>query len=340
MEKNISERLIVRYLAGETTAEEAGRVEQWLKSNPQNQKIMKEWEAAWDAGYDPKISFDEERGLQMLNAKLDGPQIRTTNNQSADAPKTFYWLRVAAAVAILFGAAFLMYRYQGQTMPAGEVSMVEKINPYGIKSTFRLSDGSLVKLNAGSQLRFPKRFSDTERTVYLEGEAYFDVVRDESKPFKVVSEKLTTEVLGTSFAVRAFPEAGEALVVVTTGKVKVSSGTEGASPVVLRPLEKVVYHKQSATMTKSNAEGGRELAWKDDVLLFEETPLGEVSRMLEQWYGVEVRLDNADLENCTFTGRFKNESLNHVLEAVRYSVDITIKRTENLINMSGKGCKP
>ena len=340
MEENISDRLIVRYLARETTAEEAERVEQWLKDNPQNQKTMKEWESAWKAGYDAKISFDEERGLQMLNAKLDGPHIRTTNNKSAYAPKTFYWLRLAAAVAILFGAAFLMYRYQDQIMPAGEVSVIEKINPYGMKSTFRLSDGSLVKLNAGSQLRFPKRFSDTGRTVYLTGEAYFEVMRDESKPFKVISENLTTEVLGTSFAVRAFPEADEAQVVVATGKVQVSSGAEGASPVVLRPLEKVVYHKQGATMTKSNAEAGRELAWKDDILLFEETPLGEVSRMLEQWYGIEVRLDNTELENCTFTGRFESESLNHVLEAVRYSVDIAIERTENRINMTGKGCKP
>ena len=338
MEESVSDRLIVRYLTQEASAEEREQVEQWLKNNPQNQKIMREWEMAWKAGYDPKVSFDEKRGMELLQAKLESSTV--PDSETRHTPPTFNWLRVAAALAILSAAAFLIYRYQDGIALSPEELMVEKVNPKGMKSTFSLSDGSLVKLNAGSQLRFPKKFSAVGRTVYLTGEAYFEVARDEDRPFKVISENLTTEVLGTSFAVKAFPEALEAQVIVASGKVQVSSKAANISPVVLRPREKVVYHKQGGTMTKSQAENEQELAWKDDILLFDETPLREVTHILEQWYGVEVKLANQGLEHCTLTGRFEDESLSHVLEAIRYSIDIEIERTENQINMTGKGCKP
>lgn len=340
MEKNVSERLIVRYLANEATSEEVDQVEEWLKAHPENRKIMKEWALVWKAVYDPKISFDEKRGLELLNAQLDDPPVFALRAWHKRTSTTFYRLRVAAAVIILTGAAFLIYHHLDKMGLSKEGLMVEMMNPMGQKSTFQLSDGSLVKLNAGSQLRFSKKFSANERAVYLTGEAYFEVVRDEGRPFKVISGNLTTEVLGTSFGIRAFPNAAESQVVVATGKVQVSGTTKGVTPVVLQSQEKLVYQKRDATMTRSNVAAARELAWKDDILLFDETPLGEVTQILEQWYGVEVKLENQNLNHCTLTGRFENESLSHVLEAIRYGMGIEIERTENRINMTGIGCKP
>ena len=115
--------------------------------------------------------------------------------------------------------------YQPEKVDSGKAAMIDKSNPRGMKTTILLSDGTKVKLNSETSLRYPEYFSDSVRIVYLKGEAFFEVERDESKPFIVISKGIRTKVLGTSFDIRAYPDEVELSVGVVEGKVQVT-GTD------------------------------------------------------------------------------------------------------------------
>src|SRR5690625_2908970 len=170
---------------------------------------------------------------------------------------------------------------------AAEVIYTTKAADAGEKMRFMLPDGTQVHLNAESELRYPESFGDTTRLVHLSGEAFFVVARDEERPFVVDGGELSTQVLGTSFSFRAYPEDGEAIVAVTDGRVAVRgprevvadpSETSGPDQLVLAAGQWAGYEITTRRFSRGDGDLSEFIDWNDGVLRYDNQRLEEVAR--------------------------------------------------------------
>ncbi|WP_339924417.1 FecR domain-containing protein [uncultured Cyclobacterium sp.] len=195
-----------------------------------------------------------------------------------------------------------------------EAATVLKRTGAGEKLQLTLGDGTKVWLNSSSQLEFPKKFSNNERSLHLIGEAYFEVKRDSLRPFKVNTDGLMTTVLGTSFNINT-KVLGKIKVSLVSGKVEVSS-SETNTP--LLPGEMLDYDGLKETHTIGAFDVAKVLAWKEGVLRFQKSTLPQVKAALEEWFGVKIKLQNANGVTWEFSGTYPQQTLEEVLESMSY----------------------
>nr|MBI1229382.1 DUF4974 domain-containing protein [Cytophagales bacterium] len=231
-------------------------------------------------------------------------------------------LRVAGILIVAFGLGFLYSWFFSDpivlehTTPV--VAMVEHRTLPGVKSHLTLSDGSQVILNSGSSLTYSKNFEADRREVYLQGEAFFNVTKDSSRPFAVHSMDTKTVALGTSFNVKAYE--GESVdVSLVTGKVAVNR--EGAinEPVILNPGEALTIDIAKDRIVKTDFDADLVIGWTKKWIIFKKTPLPEAVRVLENWYGVKIKLAQQPVDQVLLSGRFQDETLENVLEGLKFS---------------------
>ena len=177
--------------------------------------------------------------------------------------------------------------YQGDSSVVEERYNTLRV-PRGGEYSITLSDGTIVYLNAESELRYPVKFVGEDRQVYLSGEAYFDVVHDKTHPFVVDVKNSTVRVLGTSFDVRAYADEDEVLTTLVQGSVRFSAGKES---VILGPGEQAVLDKSGRVETRE-VDTYLYTAWKDGVFAFKRQRLEEVMKVVARWYDVNVFWEN------------------------------------------------
>jgi ferric-dicitrate binding protein FerR (iron transport regulator) len=325
MSKEEFYEIIDRYLEGKASAEEKQLIDNFFDAQ------QKRFPA------DGNVPREEMwRAMHGRIAPLE-PQVRRRQGD------TMLTLLALAGVLLVFLSVGLLSKYfWGPGQP--EVVWHTLESGYGKKTTFTLDDGSKVFLNAGSSLSYPEKFDASVREVVLKGEAFFDVARNVNQPFLVRSENVTTEVLGTSFNVQAFP--GQRIcVTVASGKVRVeavhNSGAGGPPPqaerVLLNPKEQAVFVNNE--LSKSEVDTARFLAWKRNILRFDDVSLAQVVKALERWYNIDITFSNEEILNCRINGQFKEQSLESVLNSIQYMYNIDYRyRTQNQIVLYGKGC--
>ncbi|EPR67038.1 FecR family protein [Cyclobacterium qasimii] len=210
-----------------------------------------------------------------------------------------------------------------------EASTVLKCTGPGEKLQLTLGDGTKIWLNSSSQVEFPRKFSNVERSIHLIGEAYFEVKRDSLRPFKVNTDGLTTTVLGTSFNINT-KAPGKIKVSLVSGKVEVSS-SKTQTP--LLPGEMLDYDGSNGTHTIQVFDPAKVLAWKEGILQFHKATLPQVKASLEEWYGANIKLQNANGVAWEFSGTYPQQTLEEVLESMSYikGFDYRIKGKEAII---------
>ncbi|MEQ9442937.1 MAG: FecR domain-containing protein [Cyclobacteriaceae bacterium] len=251
-------------------------------------------------------------------------------------------LKVAACIIFCIGMIYVAYQVSPHENVQHGVAyeLVVKENPMGQKLTVFLADGSRVMLNAGSKISFLKPFQPNQRIVTLEGEAFFEVVKDSLRPFRVISGALTTTALGTSFNIMANPQDDRIQVSLTSGKVKVDyqATTTEHKPEVnfLLPGEQLAYEKEGHVLTKHRFEADKVLAWKEGVIYLENADQATVVRTLERWYGIQIEVTGHSSTIWDITARFNNQSLKSVLTSLSYTMnfDFEIKEDHILIKYS------
>lgn len=187
-----------------------------------------------------------------------------------------------------------------------------------------LSDGTEVWLNATTKLRFPFSFSGDKREVYLDGEAFFQVAKNDAKPFVVHTGQTDIEVLGTSFNVNAYNDGMTKTALVSGAVIARTNGKE----VRLRPGQEAVYKAETGYNVHSFDES-EVLAWMKGVYVFHNTSLSEIAEVIERWYGVQVVFDNKELAGKKFTGGLeKLQRLDYFLETLELIGDIHYRYDE------------
>ena len=190
--------------------------------------------------------------------------------------------------------------------------LLELSTPEGGMYHITLPDGTKVWLNAASSLKYPVRFAQNERKVFVEGEAFFEVTKDASRPFKVRSSGQDIEVLGTSFNVNAYPENTTIRTTLITGKVKLYNDGKSSGPVYLQPGQQ--SSNDQGNIKVKQVDTAPFIAWKEGLFYFEETPMEEALQQIGRWYNVAVNYSSG-IPQTHFYGRIKrNKPLHEVLE--------------------------
>lgn len=191
--------------------------------------------------------------------------------------------------------------YSGNATVQKEVFNVLEVPRKG-EFKVTLSDGTRVWLNSESVLRYPVLFDENRRRVYLEGEAYFEVTPDRSRPFTVCFGKAEIEVLGTSFNVHCYKDEALAQATLVEGCVDVRLGNEG---LVLKPGEQALIDRSGDKMEKREVNVNQYVSWKDGRFVFRKERLEEIMNTVTRWYGVEVVFKDESLKDMTFSGNLK-----------------------------------
>lgn len=194
--------------------------------------------------------------------------------------------------------------------------------PRGGKYQLILPDGTVAWLDAASTLRYPLQFADNERSVELSGQAYFEVAKDKSRPFKVISKNQQIEVLGTHFNVNAYSDDAKIITTLIEGSVRVSLKDHSQTS-VLKPGERSVL--KGSTITVSDADVEEAIAWKNDRFVFEKDDVGTMLRKIERWYDVDFEY-NHELDDLVIDGHLsRNKTLSEVLRVLQVNREIKFK---------------
>ena len=327
--------LLTCYLAGECSRNESDWVDQWIKTNPENKKIFKDLKHVWD-GMDRvedirSINIDEEwTSIEKRIAESDADVSPLKVKYRSERIQRFSLLRVAAGFAIIAlttFAAIYFTRYSGyeRVRTAMEIKEIE------------LWDGSFITLNANSQIKYPKKFDKGSRTLSLEGEAFFDVVPDKTRPFIVNAGDIEVKVLGTSFNINAYKDHKVIEVLVSTGRVAISSVKHQDKKIVLDPGNMGTFLKSESSFIKEKEADKNSLSWKTFKMEFSNENLGEVIKVLEKVYHTNIILKDPGLENSRITVSFDNQSLEAVLNVLEATLDLEFIRKNNTIEITGPG---
>lgn len=277
------------------------------------------------------------------------------------ARKTFVVWKIAASLSAIAAVGLIWYFVQRNADPiqrevsglawVEDLNYVEEVNTSGEVVTVNLSDGSVVRLENNSRLRyFRDCANDPYRKVYLTGEAFFEIAKNPQQPFFVYANEVVTRVLGTSFRVKAFDNDERVVVSVQEGKVSVYSSRRPrkdgdtieaeVNGVVLTPNQKVHYQRAEDSFNKTLVDTPQVI--KQEVLQrdfeFRSTPVHEVFEVLSEAYGVEIIFDKQVLENCYLTVPLGDEPLFEKLKIVCSTIDATYELIDANIVISSSGC--
>ena len=202
--------------------------------------------------------------------------------------------------------------------------------PFGKQFEVKLSDGTVVYLNAGSSLRYPVSFlPENRREVYMTGEAFFDVSKDRSRPFIVYSDQANVKVLGTRFNISDYSDDTEVKVTLEEGSIEVGYN-DVKKRVVLSPNQQAVFNRFRNQMDLHEIDASIHASWVDGNIIFRETPFAEIIKVLSRRFGVEIINKNDGLDDMKFTGHFKEETINEILSYLGESSNFDFKFDGNM----------
>lgn len=308
--RNIPWPIISKYFQKQASLEELALLRKWLCEDSENEMLFNE---AFNihtltAPSPEPMAPDQEKAWNRINQRIS----KKSRHRKIWFAKIKYASAVAAIFLIGFSAFWLINTARDNQIFQQETNI---ISPLGQKTMVVLPDSSLVWLNSGSTLTYKGNFNLKEREVVLEGEAFFEVQKNRSKLFRVKSGILNVNVYGTSFDIKNHKNDDFQEITVSEGCVGISdksgeirSLTRGEQATLDKKTNKITFSKSIPEIVS---------AWKNNELIFDNTPLEEVVKYLERWYGVKITLDNALVGNHKYTLKLKTESFREVLDMLK-----------------------
>lgn len=310
MSENTPWHIITKYFQKQATEKELGELNNWLKEDIENEKLFSEAFNVYTITHSVPILFhpDKEKAWHKINKRI------TTQKLSGRQwmQKTKY---AAAAVAILLVGLSVSQLITGKKNNQIQKQYTDIITPMGQKTMVILPDSSCVWLNSGSSLKYDGNFNIKDREVILEGEAYFEVKKNKSKRFRVKTGILNVDVYGTAFNIKNHNCDDFQEITVSEGRVGISDKTREIKQ--LTRGEQALLDKKTNKIKYSQNIPEIVYAWKNNELIFDNTPLEEAIKYLERWYGVNISIDTAMLGKHSYTFKVKTESFREMLEMMK-----------------------
>jgi transmembrane sensor len=364
--------LLSRQLAGEASAAEQQELQYLLQEDPGEQYLAELLLAYWNTHPGQPAgnpTFRDQHFAHILDlAKSNGaaPALR----EDPVTPKRGILLRFRklAVAALVTGITAGGIGWYFSVKPGKEAAAAIKQNEIaaekGAKTQLVLPDGTKVWLNSDSRLTYDARFDDAVREVTLEGEGYFDVVKNPRRPFIVHTSGIDVRVLGTAFNVKSYPQEATIEATLIHGSIEVLNKKEPKAPkVILRPHEKLVFNKedhafvttgrpvaplQSKPTTPKPAiaitslpknipdTAVIETSWVYNKLLFDGDTFRELAVKMERWFNVRISFKNEKVANYRLRGVFENENIGEALQALQFIASFSYKIKGNEVEISKK----
>ena len=373
--ENINE-LIITYITGNATAEEAGFLYRWVNLSKENKEIFENKKLTWMAGCQTNQHAHRElldQKLFEIHQQIKNSQGRRVVKKSSSSKNLLYFnlkkiTKVAALFLLIFIlgglASFYIFKKTFVSNPHF-LSAIEA--PLGSRAVAYLPDGTKVWLNAGSKLEYSNTYDVKKREVKLTGEGFFNVKTNPDKPFIVRASNLSIKACGTSFNVKAYPDEKEVITTLVEGKVEIE-GLGSNSKIFkyhLKPKQKVTYYtdrklfnliteqeektegaENSSHKRKDNIIPLKQIAplvadidvktelytsWKDDRWIIESEKLGDLSKMIERRFNVDITFGAEELKNYRFSGTIQNETLEQILGIMRLTIPLSYKIDNGLV---------
>lgn len=217
---------------------------------------------------------------------------------------------------------------QIRTITEKEVVYAEVTTSFGEKKEWTLPDGSKVKLNACTTLKYPEQFNGNDRQIELIGEAYFQVSKNEKQPFVIKANGFDVKVLGTKFNIKAYTRNETALISVESGKVQVEL-PEAMMRLVAN--EQVQINTRLNEYVKKKEDYRKSVAWMQNKLHYDNASLSDVIRDLERYYNCRFKFAADQSFDCRFSGEHDNQNLQAVLQSIEYATGVKSKREGDYI---------
>jgi transmembrane sensor len=340
--------LLVKYITGEATTQELEQVKQWISAHPENEQYFVQLYETWhNMLYLQPAVVNKDNAYNKLSADIEPKQL-------SRYARLITWGKAAAAIALLTAVTATLYnRYSKNVENVRQIA----VTPGSIKKII-LSDGTQVWLNAGSKLNYTADFGKTTRTVYLEGEAFFDIAPGKKEiPFIVNTKNYTIRDIGTKFNLKAYATDPFFETTVVKGEVSVEGNVDNnaheMSRIYVKPRQvlRIYYHpkKENYSYTAPDTKNMNEIqvseidsakmskydGWKENLLVFDGATLKEISGVLERRYNVSIIINNDEIGNIHYSGSFKNVSdIEKVLAIIKGNTPISYLKNGNVINIT------
>ena len=363
--------LLSAKLTDEATSEDLDALDKLLQQNPELALKAQLLTQMWKKKIPVENKTDDffNRHLQRLSSHPDNEPTQQAENIVVDLYPTaetpnhsskYRWIRTLSGIAVsVIVLVVLLYtgplrKDKNTEHPAKNTVSTRK----GSKSNIQLPDGTIAWLNADSKLVYDENFRGAFREVTLEGEAYFDVVRDKTKPFIIHTKTLDIKVLGTAFNVRAYETEKNTETSLFRGSVEITLHNSPEKKIILKPNEKLSVNNKSISITTrkddrrinhtppaANITVGKvhfedkdsialETLWIKNKLVFDAESLEEVAQKIERWYDVRVIIyGDEDLKQTTYSGIFENENLLQVMEALKITGNFKYSIAKDIITI-------
>ncbi len=312
-------KILHLYLKNRFSPETEKKVQHWIINeahSPEKEKASLEY---WD-----ELPVTEDAGtyaaLERVNRRIGHPAKQAVRIPLHTQKTLFAKISRVTAILIpllLIGGGYLFYNQQ-------QNKMIEVSVAYGDTRHLLLPDSSEIWINAGTHIRYPKNFSQTERVIHLDGEAYFSVKKDEAKPFIVQTQELSVKVLGTRFNVKAYTGDEKVTTTLTNGEVKVSTPNDSR---VLQPNDQLTYDRNTSAIEVIQVPAEETDGWLSGQLLFHNSSLAEIIQTLERRFGMSINNQTRIPVSKLYTVKFvRNETLDEVLDVLEDVVGFSYQR--------------
>lgn len=308
------EELLIRYLQGTGDSQSLQQLLEIVRKSENKKSELARLKAIYDSlsVQVDALKFPIDASWEKMRQKIDSGKIVEKPNGSIFRRIIIQWPYVAVfLLVVLLTGQYFYYQDKDQPIESLESYTRFVVEKDGGKSSLFLPDGTKVLLNAGTTIQYPTQFDQKERTVILEGEGYFEVVKNEQKPFIVRLKGYDVKVLGTVFNVKAYPDMDYSTTSLISGKVFLTSyDTEGVvcNEQILQPSETARIDKQSGIITTFRGDEDFQLAWTKGLYKFKDKPFSEVVAELERLYDVTILIEDEKLAQAIFTGSFVLEN--------------------------------
>jgi ferric-dicitrate binding protein FerR (iron transport regulator) len=328
------------YLNGELSVEEAAGIKAWFNQSEEKKKELEHLEIIWSLSrrLDEMEKIDKQKAKKKVNSRVsptlhqwnvlikrERPSIAGRKKRLLKTKIYLHYFQRAAAILILPVLLFTTYLYFHNGQEAAVSSNREVVAAYGTRSSLILPDGSKVWLNSGSKLTYPPDFTQNNRTIFLTGEAFFDVVSDKAKPFDVITGQFTVRAVGTEFNVFSY-EDDEFETSLEDGVIQLfkTGGTANHEPILkVKPGQRVTFNEEQKKLVLTDDDVARYSLWREGKLSFKNDPMDEVIKKLERWYNVDIELKDPELSKYRYTAVFENETVQQAMEMLSFSSPIT-----------------
>lgn len=309
--------LIIGWLEGNLTDAEQLELLKWMQLSPENATQVAHTKDIWQASIEKAAIFAETPKEWVRFTSEVNKKLKEKKRKQQNMVRLVSGIAAVVLVGFISGYFFAQYAnhkpiYITATAPAGSVAQL------------LLADSTIVYLNAGSQLTYCPESRSKNRELTLNGEAWFDVMKNKKSPFVVHTPVCDVNVVGTRFNVKAYSTESQVVTTLEEGEVILSSaaGYKLARSICLQPGEQAVIDKMTNTVQVKKVKTCYFTSWKDNKLMFINMNMKELIVSLERKFGVEIEVSDSTILQYHYTGTLKNESVFQVMELIKHTLPV------------------